>query len=93
MRTLIGAAASLLVFVLAHPINGMTLSRRAYPLFTDLAFLFQATLLGLVCSAAYLISGSIWLSVLTHWLPVTVWILFFGGARRVMRSKWWVAEA
>lgn len=88
-RRLVSVVAGLLVFVLAHPISGMTLSPRARDLFTDVAFLLQATLLGAVCSVAYLLSGSIWPPMLLHWIPVTIWILYLGGARRVARSKWW----
>ena len=89
-RTLVSAGAGLAAFILYHPLNGLTLSPTARPLFTDWAFLLQAALLGIACSAAYLISGSIWPSIFMHWLPVTIWILCFGGARRVARSVRWI---
>ncbi len=89
-RVLMSSIASLLAFVLYHPLNGFTLGHRARLLFTDWAFLLQAGLLGTACTAAYLVSGSIWPPVLIHWLPVTGWILYFGGARRVSRSKQWL---
>lgn len=88
-RRSISAVAGLGSFLLAHPLNGLTISKSAYPLFTDGAFLLQAALLGTTCTLAYFISGSIWPPMLIHWLPVTGWILFFGGAKRVARSRWW----
>ncbi len=88
-RRWLSAVAGLGAFLLAHPLNGMTLSKSAYPLFTDGAFLLQAGLLGTTCTLAYFISGSIWPPMLIHWLPVTGWIIFFGGAKRVARSRWW----
>jgi predicted Abi (CAAX) family protease len=44
-------------------------------LLADPRFLVQVTLLGLACSLAYLVSGSIWPPVLIHWLTVVVWLL------------------
>ena len=38
-----------------------------------------ATLLGATCTAAYLISRSIWPPVVLHWLTVLAWIWLLGG--------------
>jgi predicted Abi (CAAX) family protease len=68
-------ALSVGLFVAWHPLMART---RRDPLRTVLAdprFLVQATLLGLACSLAYLVSGSIWPAALIHWLTVVVWLL------------------
>jgi predicted Abi (CAAX) family protease len=70
------ASVSLMAFVAMHPVNGI-ISGRA--VFLDPSFLVLATLLGIICTIAYLKSGSIWPSVLFHWLTVLVWIMFLGG--------------
>ncbi|WP_293204846.1 MULTISPECIES: hypothetical protein [unclassified Microcoleus] len=46
-------------------------------------FLLLAAVLGVACSIAYLLIGSIWPAVVIHWLGVTVWLLLLGGYRRL----------
>ncbi|HEY42381.1 MAG TPA: CPBP family intramembrane metalloprotease [Anaerolineae bacterium] len=77
--TLLWAVVGLVIFTLWHPINGLFIRKIARSLFTDPLFLTFAGLLGIACTAAYLISGSIWPPMLIHWAVVTPWILFFGG--------------
>ena len=77
--TLLWAMVGLVIFILWHPINGLFIRKIARPLFTDPLFLIFAGLLGIACTAAYLISGSIWPPMVIHWAAVTPWILFFGG--------------
>jgi predicted Abi (CAAX) family protease len=77
--TFLWAMAGLFVFILFHPINGLFLRRSARSLFTDPLFLTFAGLLGIACTAAYLISGSIWPPMIIHWVAVTPWILLLGG--------------
>ncbi|HEY47979.1 MAG: hypothetical protein AMJ88_08745 [Anaerolineae bacterium SM23_ 63] len=77
--TLLWAGVGLFVFILFHPINGLFIHRSARSLFTDPLFLTFAGLLGIACTAAYLISGSIWPPMIIHWLAVTPWILLLGG--------------
>lgn len=76
---LLVATASLVVFVLWHPLNGHFFRQDAYPLFIRPEFLLVAASLGLVCTLAYWISGSLWPPVLMHWLTVSAWFLFFGA--------------
>lgn len=78
-QVLVASAGSLLLFIAYHPLNGMTFSRANLRLFSNPVFLSLAGLLGFVCTAAYRISGSLWPSVLIHWLTVVAWILFLGG--------------
>ncbi len=77
--TLLWAGMGLFVFILFHPINGLFIRRSARSLFTDPLFLTFAGLLGIACTAAYLISGSIYPPMVIHWVAVAAWILFLGG--------------
>ncbi len=70
---------SLLLFVTAHPLNGLILRRERRQLFTHPAFLFLAALLGLWASALYWITASLWPPVLLHWLVVFIWLTRYGG--------------
>jgi predicted Abi (CAAX) family protease len=74
---------ALLLFVAAHPINALLFWPAALLLFTNPVYLTLAALLGLACTAAYLMSGSIWPPVAIHWVTVVVWILLLGGQARI----------
>lgn len=78
-RLLAVAGVSLVLFVAWHPINGLLLRPAALEWFANPWFLVEAAMLGATCTAVYLASGSIWPSVLAHWLTVTVWITLLGG--------------
>ncbi|UCF59949.1 MAG: CPBP family intramembrane metalloprotease [Anaerolineaceae bacterium] len=77
--TLLWAGVGLFLFIVFHPINGLFVRKGARLLFTDPLFLVFAGLLGIGCTAAYLISGSIWPPMIIHWVAVTPWILLLGG--------------
>jgi predicted Abi (CAAX) family protease len=77
--TLFWAVVSLVIFILWHPINGLFIRKIARSFFTDPLFLTFAGLLGIACTTAYLISGSVWPPMVIHWAAVTPWILFLGG--------------
>ncbi|RMH73424.1 MAG: CPBP family intramembrane metalloprotease [Cyanobacteria bacterium J007] len=83
----ISAIASLIAFVIYHPLNGWTLARDRCHTFTDPVFLSLASLLGLCCTIAYLKTGSIWSSVFLHWAIVVVWLLLLGGIRELGESE------
>jgi predicted Abi (CAAX) family protease len=68
-------ALSVGLFVAWHPLMARTRRDPLRILLRDPRFLVQVTLLGLACSLAYLVSGSIWPPVLIHWLTVVVWLL------------------
>ena len=72
---------SLVIFVVYHPLNVFA----DQGTFRNPVFLFLAGLLGIICTIAYLQSGSIWPPVVLHWLIVVVWLLSFGGYRKVHR--------
>lgn len=80
-RLLALCGASLCLFVASHVANGLLFHRVG--VFTNGWFLLEAAMLGAMCIAAYLESGSVWPGVLAHWLTVTIWIILFGGARLV----------
>lgn len=74
---------SLVIFIIYHPLNALTAYPAGFPTFMNLAFLFMAAILGIVCTIAYLQSGSLWTSVVMHWIIVVVWLIFFGGYERL----------
>ncbi len=82
-RLLTLCGLSLGLFVLSHVINGLLFHRAAVGVFTNPWFLLEAALLGVMCIADYLTSGSVWPGVVAHWLTVAVWIVLLGGARLV----------
>jgi len=77
------AVASLIAFVAMHPLNGLLFRPSVLDLFLNPVFLALALALGLVCTLAYVSSGSLWPSILMHWITVTFWIEFLGGATRL----------
>jgi predicted Abi (CAAX) family protease len=78
-RLVVTLVIALALYVAAHPLNARFFWPAVLGVFTNPFYLALAALLGLTCSAAYLISGSIWPPVVIHWLTVTLWILLLGG--------------
>ncbi|MDZ8053139.1 MAG: type II CAAX prenyl endopeptidase Rce1 family protein [Aulosira sp. ZfuVER01] len=74
---------SLVIFIVYHPLNALTAYPAGFPTFMNPVFLLQATLLGIICTIAYFQSGSLWPSVVMHWIIVVVWLVFFGGYERL----------
>lgn len=74
---------SLVLFVAYHPLNALTFYPVGRSTFMNPVFLLLAAVLGVACSIAYLLIGSIWPAVVIHWLGVTVWLLLLGGYRRL----------
>ena len=70
---------SLVIFLISHPINGMTFSPNKKEVFFQPIFLVLAFLLGVVCTILYCNSGSVWTAVIFHWLIVSVWLTCLGG--------------
>jgi predicted Abi (CAAX) family protease len=77
------SSISLSLFIIYHPLNALTFYKLGDPTFMDWRFLLLAGLLGGVCTIAYLITGSIWASVLIHWFVVSSWLKWFGGDRHL----------
>ncbi len=81
-RVVVGfGLGALALYVISHPINAALFRPAAMSVFARPVYLLLATLLGIVCTAAYWISKSIWPPVLIHWVTVLAWLWFFGGQR------------
>ncbi|NEO12443.1 MULTISPECIES: CPBP family glutamic-type intramembrane protease [unclassified Moorena] len=78
------STVSLFIFVIYHPLNAITFYPAARETFFKPMFLFLATLLGIICTIAYLQSGSIWTAVFIHWLFVVIWLIGLGGKKRLL---------
>ncbi|MDX2096632.1 MAG: CPBP family glutamic-type intramembrane protease [Leptolyngbyaceae cyanobacterium bins.59] len=81
--TLIGLVA----FLLYHPLNARFFYPPGRSTFTHPVFLLLAGLLGLACTIAYGLTGSLWTVTLIHWVAVATWILFLGGEHRLNAKK------
>jgi len=77
------AIFSLILFVLYHPANAVTFFSQGKATFFNPIFLLLATLLGIVCTITYALTGSIWPGVIIHWLAVVVWLFLLGGRGRL----------
>jgi predicted Abi (CAAX) family protease len=75
---------SALLFVLWHPFNAFLFNHDAIKFFYDPAFLLIVAALGITCSYSYIISKSIWIPVLIHWVTVIIWVFFFGGRNMLL---------
>jgi predicted Abi (CAAX) family protease len=78
---------SLVLFIGYHPLNARMCYKLGNPTFMDWRFLTLTGLLGGVCTIAYLATGSIWSSMIIHWLVVGAWLKLFGGDRRLKMSS------
>jgi predicted Abi (CAAX) family protease len=75
---------SIAVFVAWHPINAMTITPSAYPMFTNPIFLCLAALMAIACTITYLRTGSLWVPVAIHWLTVLAWVFLLSGRNCVL---------
>ncbi|MBF2025746.1 MAG: CPBP family intramembrane metalloprotease [Oscillatoriales cyanobacterium C42_A2020_001] len=80
---IIWAIASLIVFVICHPLNAKTLYKAADPTFFNPIFLTLAALLGLACTVAYFLTGSLLAITLIHWVAVVIWLMALGGMEKL----------
>ena len=84
IRLLLYSVFSIVVFVVWHPINAMTINHPAYPMFTNPVFLCLAALMAIACTITYLRSGSLWVPVAIHWLTVLAWVFLLSGRNCVL---------
>src|SRR5204862_7150066 len=83
---LLAGMISLCLFVASHPLKEWKeRSPRSFA-FKDPTFLFLATLLGLMCTVAYMRSGSLWPPLVMHWVVVFIWLGFLGGRRLLSKE-------
>ena len=78
-RVAIAVFLALVLYVAAHPLNAWLFWPAALDVFANAWYLALTTLLGLACTAAYFVSGSIWPCVLIHWATVSLWLFALGG--------------
>ena len=74
---------SLTLFVLYHPLNALTFYKAGNPTFFQPLFLSLTALLGLTCTIAYLLTGSLWTISLIHWVVAVIWLLCLNGENRL----------
>lgn len=77
------ALLSLILFIIYHPINASTFFKQAYETFFNRIFLCLATLLGIACTIAYVLTGSLFVIVMIHWIVVVVWLMAFAGMKKL----------
>ena len=75
---------STLAFVAWHPFNALLFNHSAIPLFLNPWFLVITAALGLTCGYGYVVSRSIWVPVIIHWMTVCAWVLLLGGRNLVL---------
>ncbi len=76
-------ALGLGAFVAYHPLSGRLWYPAGRSLFADGRFLGLCAGLGLICSIAYVASGSLIPPLLLHWLVVLVWLHPLNGLSRL----------
>ncbi|MBS9387301.1 MAG: CPBP family intramembrane metalloprotease [Dolichospermum sp. BR01] len=78
---------SLVIFIIYHPLEGITVFPAGLTTFVNPVFLLLTTLLGILCTILYFQTGSIWIPVVVHWFIVIVWLLLLGGYDRLKPNK------
>ncbi|MBD2519484.1 CPBP family intramembrane metalloprotease [Nostoc sp. FACHB-973] len=81
------AIVSLVLFILYHPFNAKTFFKAGYPTFINRVFLALASLLGIICTVGYILTGSLWVIVVIHWAVVVVWLIVFGGIAKLDHNQ------
>lgn len=72
-------ALSVLLFVLWHPLQAITIGPPWAKAFVDPWFLSVVAVLGICLARIYAASRSLWPPIVIHWLVVVGWKLFLGG--------------
>lgn len=73
------AALSVLLFILWHPLQAVTIGPPWSAAFLDPWFLGAVAVLGVALARLYGATRSIWPGVILHWVVVFGWKAFFGG--------------
>jgi predicted Abi (CAAX) family protease len=81
------AVLSLFLFIIYHPLNAKSFFRDGSPTFFDPVFLTLAGLLGLACTVAYGLTGSLWAIAFIHWIVVVIWLLGLGGLQKLLAQR------
>jgi predicted Abi (CAAX) family protease len=80
---LIWAVCSLVVFIAYHPINAKTFYKPGNPTFMQPIFWVLTGFLGVACTIAYFLTGSLLTITLIHWIVVMVWLMLLGGMAKL----------
>ena len=72
-------ALSVVLFVLWHPLQAVTVGPPWASAFLDPWFLVAVAILGTALARIYAATRSIWPCVIAHWATVLVWKAFLGG--------------
>jgi predicted Abi (CAAX) family protease len=78
-RALFWIALSLFLYVIAHPLLAFLIMHSYRPIFYKPAFLLIVALLGISCTLAFYLTGSIWPPILIHWATIVLWKAFYSG--------------
>jgi predicted Abi (CAAX) family protease len=73
------------LYVAYHPVAARLWYPAGRGVFDDPRFLVPCTWLGIQLSAVYLLTGSLWMPTLSHWLVVLAWLKGLGGDRILHR--------
>ncbi len=77
------AIASLVGYIIYHPLNAYSFYPAGSPTFFQPTFLILTGLLGIACTIAYSLSYSIWVVAIVHWVVVVVWLFGLGGNQKL----------
>ncbi len=80
---LLWAIAGLFIFIIYHPLYAIAFHRSRYSTFLDPGFLTLTGLLGIACTVAYGLTGSLLIITGIHWIIICVWLIFLGGMKRL----------
>ena len=80
------AIASLIGYIIYHPLNARTFYPAGNPTFFAPIFLVLAGLLGMACTIAYILTHSIWAIAIVHWVVVAVWLFALGGRQKLWKQ-------
>eukprot|EP00659_Diplonema_papillatum_P012917 gene12917-19919_t len=78
---------SVVLFVGHFPLMATTVFPLGYPTFLDPRFLALTFIVGVGCSGAYLVSGSLWVAACVNAVSALLWVYLGGGSRRLRRVR------
>ncbi|MEG4281706.1 CPBP family glutamic-type intramembrane protease [Microcoleus sp. A006_D1] len=74
---------SLCLYVIYHPVRAITWFPEGNPTFLQPIFLLLTGLLGVACTAVYVLTGSAWCAIFVHWIVAASWLFGLGGQRQL----------
>jgi len=86
-RILLVSLTSSILFVLWHPLNALTINKSAQDIFFNYYFLLIVFFLGMACSLSYILSRSLWVPIIIHWITIVVWVYLLGGRNLILGNN------